>query len=173
MRLTALHLLVCAVAALAPLVTPEPPDGAGAELTESSVAFPGWPPSMDGRALTPLALTADDARFAGDTGGRVARFTDGDVEVLIRWAAAPTRHLHPSAVCFRSAGWTIMPLPRHIDGLRREWTSYEIERDGVRRVVRERVEDSVGRSWPEPTDWYWASLLGEASGPAFSYTVVR
>ena len=48
-------------------------------------AEPTWPTHLEGRALVRLPALPDDARFVGNTGAHVARFTDGEAEILIRW----------------------------------------------------------------------------------------
>ncbi len=187
MRGAALHLILCVIAAATPLVTSNIPTDparataratarttarATARATAQDDAFPGWPTTFEGRPLRELPAVADDERFVADTGGRIARFTDGEQEILVRWSATPTRHLHPSAVCYEAVGWTVTPAPRRTDPSGQGWTTHTMERDGERRTVRECVIDATGASWPDPIDWYWASLLGRTEGPAFAYTVV-
>lgn len=169
MRGAVLHLILCVVAMGVPLVA----DGSTAAAPVAvDAAFPGWPGTFEGRALTRLPAQPDDALFvADDPGARVARFTDGRSVVLVRWSPAPTRHLHPSFRCFRAVGWEVTQAPRFVDPAGHAWTAYTIEREGRRLRVRERVEDASGRSWADPADWFWAGLLGDASGPAFAYTV--
>lgn len=173
MRAAHLHLIVCAVAALVPLATRMSASESREFRAADDASFPGWPTEFEGRRLVPISPREGDERFVSDTGGRVARFTLPDAEVLVRWSATPTRHLHPSSVCYEAIGWTITPAPRRIDRDGRSWSCYLAERDGVTLDVRERVEDATGRSWPDPVDWYWASVLGETEGPAFAFTVVR
>jgi hypothetical protein len=171
-RAIALHLIVCAAAALTPILTVYASPPAAASLA-AAAEFPGWPESFEGRALTRLAATELDARFLADLPGRVARFSDGEREILIRWSATPTRHLHPSANCLRAVGWDTSPRPLTITADGSTWSTYVATRGSERLEVRERVVDTSGRTWAEPTAWYWASLLGETSGPAWAYTVSR
>src|SRR5262245_8451285 len=63
--------------------------------------FPGWPSTFEGRSLRELPLSEREERFGAGFPGRIARFTDGQRELIIRWVAAPTRQLHSAADCFR------------------------------------------------------------------------
>ena len=169
MRAALLHLAVCALAAAMPLVASAVPHVA--ETKDS--AFPAWPATFEGRELRPLPPTDLDARFARDLPGRVKRFTDGEREIVVRWSAEPTRLVHPAAVCYRAQGWDVEPRPLFVDGAGRAWSRFLATRAEERLDVRERVEDATGASWPEPTEWYWASILGRTSGPAWAWTVAR
>ena len=169
MRSAVLHLTICLAAGLAPLVTPR----AATPVRVAGAEFPGWAESFDGRPLVVLPPTALDARFLHDLPGRVKRFTDGEREIVVRWSAEPTRFLHPAAVCFHADGWDVTPLPQIVDVAGRAWGRFRATRDRERLEVRERVEDMNGHSWPEPTAWYWASILGRISGPAWAWTVAR
>jgi len=172
MRAITLHLIVCAIAATAPfLVTPRSEPAPATDTLPTD--FPGWPTTFEGRALTELPPTALDERFRADLPGHVARFTDGEHEILIRWSRTPTRHLHASATCLRADGWETSPRPLTRDADGHEWSTYVATRDDEHLEVRERVTDTHGRTWAEPTAWYWASLLGRTSGPAWAFTVSR
>jgi hypothetical protein len=169
MRAALLHLTACALVAMAPLLpSPRPPV---ADATAAS--FPGWPATFEGRDLRPLPPTDLDARFVRDLPGRVKRFTDGEREIVVRWSSEPTRLVHPAAVCFRADGWDVEPRPLLVDEAGRAWGRFLATRADERLDVRERVEDATGASWPEPTAWYWASILGRTSGPAWAWTVAR
>lgn len=173
MRGALLHLIVCAAAATAPFaISAEPRTMTVAEVG-ADADFPGWPSSFEGRALRVLPPTELDVQFARDLPGRVCRFSDGEQEIVIRWSPVPTRLVHPSAVCFRAHGWTVEPSAMFVGADGRAWGRFRAERDGERLEVRELVEDAAGGAWPEPTAWYWASLLGGTRGPAWAYTVAR
>src|SRR5262249_38934378 len=47
-------------------------------------AFPGWPDQLEGHGLTQLPLSSREERFAADFPGRIARFSDGEREMIIR-----------------------------------------------------------------------------------------
>ena len=91
-------LLVCAVAAAAPFWAPStvrPADG----------PFPGWPATFEGMPLRLLPKTEREGRFEQDFPGRIARFTDGRREIIVRWITQESRTLHPAADCFRGLGY--------------------------------------------------------------------
>ena len=46
------------------------------------VAFPGWPSTFEGRTLTPLPLNEMETKFATGFPGRIARFSDGEREII-------------------------------------------------------------------------------------------
>ena len=167
MRAALLHLSVCAAAAAAPFAIPAAAPAAG------RVDAPEWPGSFEGHPLRALPPAAIDARFARDLAGAVRRFTDGEREIVVRWSAAPTRTLHPASVCYEAAGWSVEPIPLATDAAGRAWSRFRARKDAERLVVRECVEDALGRTWPEPTAWYWASLLGRTQGPATAWTVAE
>jgi hypothetical protein len=83
-----------------------------------SAVFPGWPTTFEGRALRELPLTEREERFGAGFPGRIARFTDGQRELIVRWVAAPTRQLHSTEDCFRGLGYGVSPAPfwRQEDG---------------------------------------------------------
>lgn len=178
MRAALGHLILCAAAAALPAFVPGALwDRATGPLAEADADagrnFPGWPTSFEGRALREIPPTDLDARFARDLPGRVRRFTDGEREIVLRWSPLPTRLVHPSAVCFRAQGWEIEPRPLHLDAAGGAWGSFLATRGEERLLVRERVVDLAGRSWPEPTAWWWASVLGRTSGAAWAWTVAE
>ena len=82
------YLTACAIAALMPFVSARfetPATGAAA------VTFPGWPSIFEGKTLTPLPLSATEKKFATGFPGRIARFSDGEHEIIIRWVTEATR----------------------------------------------------------------------------------
>src|ERR1051325_11477965 len=97
------YLVACAVAAVVPFVSAQYETAAG---TAPAISFPGWPSKFNGKTLTPLALNEMETSFASDFPGRIARFTDGNREIIIRWVTEPTRKLHPSSDCFQGLGYT-------------------------------------------------------------------
>jgi hypothetical protein len=40
-------------------------------------------------------------------------------------------------------------------------------------TVCEQIRDAAGRTWPEPSSWYWPALAGRSQGPWWSTTVVE
>jgi hypothetical protein len=155
-----------ALAGLAPLLArgiekPAPEDG-----------FPGWPAQYEGRALTPLPLSARENQFIQDFPGRVGRFSDGRRELVLRWTTAPTRRLHPAADCFRGAGFTVTPQPAQRSAEGAAMSCFRASRAGEALDVCEHVRDAQGNSWPDAGAWYWHALLG-GGGPWWSVVTAR
>lgn len=163
----ALYVIVCAAAAVVPLL----PARGGA--SASHVAFPGWPARFEGRSLRARAASDVERRFAADFPGRIARFTDGSREIVMRWVVGETRKLHPAGDCFRGIGYAVRPLPLWMDAERRRWGCFEATRGGERLRVRERIFDGDGNAWADTSAWYWAALLGKSRGPWWAVTVIE
>ncbi len=106
------YIVACAVAALIPYVSTQYQTAAG---TAPAVMFPGWPSKFENKTLTPIALNEMETSFASDFPGRIARFSDGERELIIRWVTEPTRKLHPSSDCFQGLGYIVKPLAAHRD----------------------------------------------------------
>lgn len=136
-----------------------------------AAAFPGWPESFEGRALTPLALSAREARFAAGFPGRIGVFSDGERTILVRWVPRETRQLHPALHCLRGLGYAVQPGPVWRDGRGRNWGTTLAVRDGRTRRVRERIADCSGREWTDVSAWWWDAWRGASAGPWWAVTV--
>lgn len=153
MRSTAFYLVACLLAALVPwLPIKSKPQGVGDE-----VAFPGWPTHFEGRVLTSLPLSKRELRFSGDFPGRIARFTDGRREIIIRWVTEATRKLHPASDCFEGVGYSVSPLPLRVDEAGQRWGSFTAVRQNEKLRVIERIYRDSGDSWTDVSAWYWAA----------------
>jgi hypothetical protein len=155
----------CVVAGLEPLRSP----GRGSTPME----LPAWPSRWDGNEIWPVSLSERDERFAENFPGRIAKFTDGRREFILRWVTTGTRQLHPSADCFRGAGYTITPQPAYRDRNSRQWSSFLASRDHHQLLVRERIADLHGREWTDVSAWFWSVALGKTQGPWLSVTAVE
>lgn len=164
-RLAFVALLLAA--GLAPLA----PAGHGSEAPAAN--FPGWPAAFEGRRLTPMPAAAEDAFFARDFPGRIARFTDGRRQIVLRWVSEPTRRLHPAAHCFAGVGYAIAPQPlRHApDGAL--MGCFAARKGAVALRVCEILRDGQGRSWADVSAWYWSALLAPAPGAWWSTVIVE
>lgn len=161
-------LIACLAAAAAPLALGGKPVSPNIKATSG---FPGWPATFEGRTLTQLPLSALEDRFARDFPGRIARFTDGQREIIMRWVAHPTRKLHPAADCFKANGYTVRPRPiREADGQR--WATFSATHGKRSFLVSERIHDQNGRQWSDVSAWYWASQMGEG-GASWAITVAE
>lgn len=160
-----LFLVSCATAAFAPLWTGQP-------APERAVDFPGWPTHYEGRPLSPTAMTDRDRGFAIRFPGRIQTFTDGSRTLVLRFVSRPTRRLHPSAECFRGAGYAVRPLPV-LKRDRERWSGFEASRGDDHLIVHERIESEAGQHWFDVSSWYWDALLGRSGGPWWAITVVE
>lgn len=167
MRDVMLFLAACLVAGLAPALPR--PDGPAAP----DEAFPGWPDRFEGRALSPVAMSERDRRFADGFPGHVQTFSDGRRTLILRYVHTPTRKLHPAGDCFRGAGWEVTPLPPLGEGEEAIWSRFEARRGAERLHVRERITDPAGRIWTDTSSWFWSAFLGDRPGPWWATTVVE
>jgi hypothetical protein len=129
--------------------------------TVEALAFPGWPDHYETRKIVPLPPAPEDGWLARQFPGRIARFSDGQRQIVLRWVAGPTRLLHPAAQCLRGAGYTIAPAPmrRSADGA--AMSCFRAGRDDRTVLVCERIFEGQ-RSWPDVSAWYWHALLTDA-----------
>ncbi|MGH9838302.1 MAG: archaeosortase/exosortase family protein [Blastocatellia bacterium] len=163
-----LFFFCCLAAAIAPVVSPQ------TNASNVTEAFPGWPAQLDGRDLKPLPLSAREERFAADFPGRIARFTDGTCEIIVRWVGRETRTLHPASDCLKALGYAIKPLPLRVDEAGHFWSQFEATRDADALRVSERIYSTGGdQSWTDVSSWYWESLLGKTEGPWWAVTVAE
>jgi hypothetical protein len=178
MRLTLIYITACLVAALVPFLPMRTE-------TQRSLAFPGWPTHFAGRVLQQLPLSVREQRF--DTGfpGHVARFTDGQREIILRWVTQETRKLHPSTHCLQGAGYAIQPLPLWTDPVGSRWGCALAQRGTETLRVCERLATQLEPAsaadqsaaampgWTDVSSWYWAAFLGKTNGPWWAITVAE
>jgi hypothetical protein len=170
-RILGIYVALCALAAAAPLVPRR--SRAQTAVAAAPAAF-AWPMQFEGRPLTELPLTGRDRRFADDFPGRIGRFSDGTRELILRQTTQATRRLHPASDCLRAIGYTIEPLParRGPDGS--AWGCFAAHKpDATDLTVCEQIRDAAGRTWPDPSSWYWPALAGDSPGPWWSTTLVE
>jgi hypothetical protein len=163
-----IFVVLLALAAGAPLL-PKPAlprftDGAG---------FPGWPGTHEGVPLARMSPGPQDAWFARDFPGKVARFAAGDRQVVVRWVSAPTRRLHPASQCFAGAGYSIVPLPMRKSADGALMSCFAARRDAETLEVCEQLRGSAGGSWPDVSAWYWHALAAPAGEAWWSFVVVE
>lgn len=144
-----------------------------AQSATSAAHFPGWPATYEAKQLRPLPLGAREEAFAKDFPGRIARFTDGNREIIYRFIAEPTRRLHPAADCFKGSGYAITPLPsrRRPDGT--TMGCFRARRSEAELSVCEAVHSDTGKSWPDVSSWYWDAMLGRDRGGWWSVVVAE
>jgi len=161
-------IICCLLAAVAPFAPIR------SDVTNEQAAFPGWPAQFEGRSLTQLPLSLREERFAADFPGRIARFSDGHREIIIRWVARETRALHPASDCFKGLGYSIKPLPARVDPAGHRWGGFEARRGGEALRVHERIYDSSDKeSWSDISSWYWQTMMCKTSGGWWAVTVAE
>ena len=162
------YLIACVIAALTPFVSARfesRPAGA------ASTTFPGWPTTFEGKTLTPLPLNEMEKRFATDFPGKIARFSDGEREIIMRWVTEPTRKLHSASDCFQGLGYRVEPLAVYRDERGSLWTSFAATNEAWRLRVRERIHSDSGETWTDVSAWYWSALRHRGSGSWWAITV--
>jgi hypothetical protein len=159
-------LLTIALAAIAPWFATQRGSAHSATL-----AIPPWPHEFDGRPLQPVALTAEEARFMGDFPGAVARFTDGESEILMRWVTQPTRKLHPAEDCYRAWGFELTTSRIRADRDGSRWRCFTAARNGGSRQVCEQIRDGEGAHFTDVSSWYWDATLQHSQAPWLVVTV--
>jgi len=168
MRSSIFFIVCCLLAAVAPFAPIR------SDVTNEQSAFPGWPAQLEGRDLTQLPLSSREERFAADFPGRIARFSDGRREIIIRWVARETRALHPASDCFKGLGYSIKPLSARLDPDGHRWGAFEARRGDEALRVHERIYDSADKeSWSDVSTWYWQAMMGKTSGGWWAVTVAE
>ena len=165
MRICILFAIVHLLAALQPLRT----NSSGG--ASSSLSFPGWPTEFEGETLEQLELSKKEKGFIRNFPGKIARFTDGSRELVIRYLAKPSRKLHPAADCLKSVGFGTTPKPIKIDRQGKHWGCISAVRKNRKLKVCERIYDHYGASFSDVSSWYWAAMLGKSRGPWWAVTV--
>ncbi len=169
MRRTSCFIIGCILAALMPFA------GFSSHVAgdTAGINFPGWPRTFSGRTLTAQPLSERELRFKNDFPGRIARFTDGNRELIIRWVAAPTRRLHPASDCLESTGFRVRPLGLYTDQDGNRWASFSATRGDEKLRVYERIYSETGECWTDVSAWYWAATFKKSAGPWWAITIAE
>ncbi len=101
----------------------------------------------------------------------MARFRAGDRELVLRWTWRVGTGLHSGRYCYRGLGYDVVPEPAWQDSQGHLWSSFSAVRGEERRLIRERVYDARGQSWPEVSEWFWDACRGRTDGPWWSVVV--
>jgi hypothetical protein len=173
MRAVIPFLLACACAASAPWLT-----RANGSTVATAAPAAAWPAVWGGRNLRPLPLLPQETAFAAAFPGSIARFTDGESEILFRRVEHATRKLHPASDCLRASGYAIHPLPAVAEARGRTWSCFLAKRADETLEVREMVaagsgEIGNGPTWTDVSSWYWYAFWGDSAGPWTAITVSR
>ncbi len=134
-------------------------------------SFPGWPTHYEGKLLKRLELSEREKGFVQRFPGKIARFSDGNREIIIRWIQAPTRQLHPASDCFRGVGYSIKFLPMQTNKAGNGMGCFAMTKGSSRLRVCEFIKDQSGNSWSDVSSWYWHSLFSNKNDHWWSYVI--
>ncbi|MBF0308495.1 MAG: hypothetical protein HQL56_03050 [Magnetococcales bacterium] len=140
---------------------------------EYQESFAGWPREWQGLPLRQLPLADYEQAFGTGFPGRLARFTDGRRQIVIRWITQATRKLHPASDCFRALGYDISPLPAARTSKIHHLHCFLATAQRDKFHVCEWVQDDRGGQWSDISQWFWQALMSPESGPWWSYTVAE
>lgn len=154
------------IAALRPLET------RGAVFT-TTTSFPGWPAELLSDTFHEVELSEREAQFSKDFPGRVAKFSDGQRDYIVRWILKESRKLHPAADCLRGAGFAVHPLPIRKDARGSQWGCALARREQLELKVCEQIKDQAGESWSDVSAWFWAAALQQSEGPWWAVSIIE
>jgi len=141
--------------------------------TPPMTSFQQWPETFEGQSLQRLPITAKEQGFSQGFPGKIARFTDGSREIIMRYIEQPSRKLHPSADCLRGAGYTIEPQPVKRDQTGELWGCVLAKKNNLSYRVCERISDQYGNSWYDVSSWFWSVLLKNSQGSWWAITIAE
>jgi hypothetical protein len=167
MKATWLLLLASACAAISPVFSRD-------QQRVGTETVPRWPSHFQGRTLQELRMDEHERTSLAGFPGAVARFTDGERDIVMRWVMQPTRRLHPAEDCYRGLGFETSQSRIVSDSDRTHWRCFTASRgDGERRQVCEQLQDREGRRWTDVSAWYWSATLRRSEGPWLVTTVAE
>lgn len=135
--------------------------------------FPGWPSEYEGQPLTQLQLTDKEDLFVKGFPGKIARFSDGHRELIIRWVEQPTRKLHPAADCFKGIGYYIKPQPIQVNQRGVKMGCFTASSESNELNVCEFIEAQDGEGWSDVSAWYWGALTRNSSSGWMPYVIAE
>lgn len=138
-----------------------------------SSSFQAWPDEYEGLPIRQLAMSDKERGFSQNFPGKIARFTDGSREIIMRYIEQPSRRVHPSADCLRGSGYTVESQPLNRDQNNHLWGCVLATRNGVSYRICERIYDQSGNSWYDVSSWFWSVLLNNRQGPWWAVTIAR
>ena len=164
-----LFLLLCALAALRPLLKVSVPrDEVG-----SDAGFPGWIAAPLPNGAMPLKLSPRDVKFAEQFPGRIAAYSDDQSTWIVRWVTRPTRKLHPASDCLRATGYTVAPEPIFAEANGSHWGVVSASRGPEKLIIHERIIDANGREFTDVSAWFWSAILEKSQGPWWCLTRIE
>ncbi len=132
-----------------------------------------WPTQFQGEPLIRLEMTEQERGFSQHFPGKIARFTDGGREIIIRHIDRPSRMVHSSADCLKGSGYKVSPQPISRDQNDQLWGCVLAERNGISYRVCERIYDQSGNSWYDVSSWFWSAVFNNNQGPWSAITVAE
>ena len=126
-----------------------------------------------GQPLERLPLSEREVKFADGFPGKVARFTSGEHQYVIRLGAPQDETTSSSSRLF-FAGRAI-PSDRCRFELKATVNVGAASRPpgrAKRSDVCERIFDHDGNAWTDVSAWYWAATMGQSAGPWWAVTRV-
>ncbi|MBV1910679.1 MAG: hypothetical protein KUG78_15355 [Kangiellaceae bacterium] len=161
-------ILAAILAAVAPLAFSDL-----AEQQNLASSFSGWPTEYEGKELIPLALTEKEKIFTKGFPGKIARFSDGQRELIIRWIEQPTRKLHPAADCFKGIGYYIKPKPIKINKNGIKMGCFTANKNEKELNVCEYIEAQNGDNWSDISAWYWGAITSNSRQGWMSFVIAE
>jgi hypothetical protein len=155
-------LVLCVAAASAPAWAPR------VSPREPSGQFPGWPALLP-PGWSQVALDPTEAAYTERFPGRVARFQNGQQQLVVRYIEQPSRRVHPSSHCLAASGYDLQPAPMGADGPH-QVGAWIATRGAQRMRVEEWVVSADGQQHSDVTAWFWSAILGYSRGPWVAYT---
>jgi hypothetical protein len=155
------------VAALTPLLD------TGDAARAAHAPFPEWPHEFRGRPLVRVPMDGNERRFLADFPGTVARFSDGQHDILMRWVDQPTRRLHPAEDCYRGWGYEVSQSRIRNDEDGTQWRCFTARNGQGERAICEQIRDQDGTHFTDVSSWYWAATLRRTAAPWLVTTVSR
>jgi hypothetical protein len=161
-------LFACACAFATPFVSND-----ASQDSVPSVGVPPWPDTFEGKPLREIALSERERGFLANFPGAVARFTDGERDIVMRWVLQPTRRLHPAEDCYRGLGYEPAESRIVADRDGAPWRCFTARRTDGERVVCEHIRDGADQRWTDVSSWYWAATLKRSQSPWLITTIAE
>jgi hypothetical protein len=139
----------------------------------SSSHFLGWPTHYEKKSLKRLKLTEKEKGFLNAFPGKIARFTDGRRELIIRWIEEPTRRLHPASDCFKGMGYTIVPQAIQRNKKDIKMGCFTAKKENNVLNICEYIEGSNGSNWSDISAWYWGAVFEQSPKGWMSYVIAE
>ena len=144
----------------------------GGDQSQSS-QFLGWPKQYQQKTLTQLPLTQQESIFVRGFPGKIARFTDGRRQLVMRWVDQPTHKLHPASDCYKGIGYDITPAPIEFNERGIQMACFEANKGDKKLKVCEFIEAPNGQNWSDVSAWYWGVMTDDQPDGWFSYVIAE